>query len=522
LKTHSFKFIQLLLLFFVIGITSCNKNESIDPGLEANKSSSLIEAGQRKVFAHYMLSNKSYGNGSVSGYKRDIQDAQSMGVDGFALNAGEWNSNYQQNAQNLFQAATELGTGFKFYFSIDECCGMTTAQKLDMASKYAEHPNYYRYNNRPVLSAWTSTTENAANYWNNEILTPLRNKGIDVFFWPFFYTLPIKENPDYSTVLNNYNLYWKNFMQGYFHFGVGLPIKPHQYSAVQASEDISRVMNEKGMPFRASVTPYYWGEKQTNIGRRYFEHKGGEGLELQWKSIIEIQKPAMIELVTWNDYGEGTYFSPIDDIMKPENWPWLYRPLGYYKTHRGFSALNKYYIEWYKSGVQPSITKDALYFFYRTHPKDMTATNDAFGPVTWRIGDVKDEIYITTMLTSPAQLKVTTGGVIRTFEIPKGIAHTAIPFNAGSQIFELYRNGSKVLSKAGENIVSSSDLYNYNLYSDFIISATTSETAPLEPTPTEPTPTEPTPTEPTPTEPVSSEPEPTKPSKPGKGLGRNK
>jgi glucan endo-1,3-alpha-glucosidase len=427
--------------------------------LFANKSYSQT----KKVFAHYMVCNRP-GRG-IEGYKQEIKDAKEMGIDGFALNSGDWNKNYQENAVNLFQAASELGTGFKLFMSPDGCCGMPHTEILEMFTAYVNHPNYFRYNDRPFLSGWiTGTGPKTRDFWTNAILKPLKQQGHNVYFVPFMFPTGYSPTPGYEKIVEDYSSTWKNFLDGYFYFGAaGLP-EYSNHPLIKSAENCAKVFHDSSLSYMAPVTPYYWGEKQKTDGRRYFEFHGGEGIAAQWKSIIEIQKPEWIELVTWNDWGEGSYFSPMDDINK--YWPYSGHPqLGFYKTHKGFAELNKYFIDWYKSGIQPAITTDKIYFFYRTHPKDAVASNDPSGPVKKRLGDIADEIYVTTILKSPAKLHVFTGSVEKKINVGAGIQHTRIPFNTGSQYFEIRRNGKQIIYERGEDIDSEIKEYNFNVYS---------------------------------------------------------
>jgi len=423
----------------------------------------ISNAQTKKVFAHYMVCNRP-GRG-IEGYKQDIRDAQAMGIDGFALNSGDWSQNYKDNAKLIFQAALELGTDFKFFMSPDGCCGMPPNEILEMFTTYVKHPNYFTYNNRPFLSGWlTGTKPQYRDFFKKVILDTLKKQGYNVYFVPFMYPNGYPSTPGYDKYVEDYNDVWKGFMEGYFYFGgPGLP----EYappSLLNSGESCAKVFHDNKLTYMAPVTPYYWGEKQTGDGRRYFEFHGGEGIENQWKSIIEKQKPEWIELVTWNDWGEGTYFSPLDDINK--YWPYAgHKQLGFYKTHKGYADLTKYYITWYKSGIQPAITEDNIYFFYRTQPKDTLASKDPKGPVKKQIGDVKDEIFVTTILKSKAELKVITGGVTKTYPVEAGVHHIRVPFNVGSQYFEIKRNGKQIIYVQGEDIVSDFIEYNFNLYS---------------------------------------------------------
>src|SRR5580698_8801420 len=69
---------------------------------------------QRLVFAHYMLTNQDYQGDSdptqelkIASYEREILEAQAIGIDGFALNAGGWlhQSYYIRYAAQMFEAA---------------------------------------------------------------------------------------------------------------------------------------------------------------------------------------------------------------------------------------------------------------------------------------------------------------------------------------------------------------------------------------------------------------------------------
>ena len=68
---------------------------------------------QRLVFAHYMLANRDYESDTageekiIASYEREIRQAQAIGIDGFALNAGGWfkEPRYIRRASEMFEAA---------------------------------------------------------------------------------------------------------------------------------------------------------------------------------------------------------------------------------------------------------------------------------------------------------------------------------------------------------------------------------------------------------------------------------
>src|SRR3984957_6049500 len=87
-----------------------------------------LAPAQRMVFAHYMLTNQDYQGDTdptqelkIASYEREIREAQAMGIDGFALNAGGWfrEPYYIRYAAQMFEAALRLNSGFKLMFSAD-------------------------------------------------------------------------------------------------------------------------------------------------------------------------------------------------------------------------------------------------------------------------------------------------------------------------------------------------------------------------------------------------------------------
>src|SRR5262249_8938795 len=148
-------------------------------------------------------------------------------------------------------------------------------------------------------------------------------------------------------------------------------------------------------------------------------------------------QPNWVDLVTWNDFHESTYICPV--VNPAQYLAALSAPSRH--SHSGYLELSKHYIAWFKTGQEPTITSDALFYFYRTHPRNATASKTNEVPVTTLIGDVEDVLYTTTLLTSPAQIEVASGNISVTNLMLAGLNHWRTPFAAGSQSFALRRNG---------------------------------------------------------------------------------
>jgi glucan endo-1,3-alpha-glucosidase len=419
-------------------------------------------APRHYVFAHYMVCFATYGE-TLDGYKREIQDAQAAGIDGFALNVGAWSgpdTYYKSRVELIYDAAEQLGTNFKLFFSIDFA---NTNDIVDMLSAYGPRTNSFRImgtssTNSPLPNAIPSEGKVVLSSfgqnnldWQGSVFTPLKAKGIQLFFVPHFWPNPVTELPDYQGAVGILNTY-SNILDGLFLFGAaGLP-----YQLAQCNSNYTKAVHAAGKIFMASYTPNYWGCGQTSNGRRYYESDGGEGTVLQWNSIIANQ-PDWVEIVTWNDFNESTYVSPIENPAA--FFSALAAPVR--NCHKGYLELSRRYISWYKTGQQTPINQDALYYFYRTHPLNAVASNTNDVPVTTFFGDVADVIYTTTFLTASAQLEISTGGTLVTNSLPAGMTHLRTPFSPGPQKFTVRRNGSVVTSVQGPDILSQIQVYDY-------------------------------------------------------------
>jgi glucan endo-1,3-alpha-glucosidase len=434
--------ILMLLGSALVGATAADTSSFFEP------SPNVLPA--KKVFAHYMLCCGSFGD-TVDAYARDIRMAQAMGLDGFALNAGSWDANYRGSAARMFQAAAELKSGFRLFFSADMCCDLTAGDIVDMVRTYGRHPNYLARDNRPVLSPYASDRE-PLRFWRGKILAPLRAAGFDVFFVPASYPVTASGLPADEVA------HWRSIADGIFFFEPA--VTPFgAASSVATNEAYARAAAAHGKLFMAGCYPFYWGSEQPTAGRRYYEYRGGLGTETQWQSIITVQDPEWVEIVTWNDFAESYLIAPAKD------------PDHFYKPHLAFWELSKYYIHWFKSGVRPKLIKDSLFYFYRTHSKTLEAPHDPLGPVTRLFGNVQDAIYLTVALTAPAELRIASGDMRHQYNVEAGIHHLSVPFAAGDQQFELWRNGTRLSVLQGEPIASSITRYNFFYTTGFVETA---------------------------------------------------
>lgn len=175
------------------------------------------------------------------------------------------------------------------------------------------------------------------------------------FFWG-------GELPNKAAVQTGFNQ-WRSTIDGSFYWGIaGVPGgTPDQ---LPSSEAYASVVHGGDKLYMAPVTLQFWGAN----ANRYYEYSGFSGMRKMWMDAINVTHPDWVEIITWNDFVEGTYVSPIDDRNKYQFANFLFVPgvplftLNYFHSHYAATDLLPYFIKWYKTGERPRITRDAVYF----------------------------------------------------------------------------------------------------------------------------------------------------------------
>jgi glucan endo-1,3-alpha-glucosidase len=448
-------------------------------------------AAQRLVFAHYMLTNQDYQadddptqEKKIAAYEREIQQAQSIGIDGFALNAGGWlrETYYIRYAAQMFEAAVRLHSGFKLMFSADMCCGNGVDDVEDMMRRFAGNPRYagvyFRYHGRFVLTTFAGEKLGPATWQQirddlapgthpstqieSSALLPVAgapaNAPLPIFLVPAFFWGG--ELPSDAAIQQGFDT-WKSTIDGSFYWGIaGIPGSGGDLDQTRSTDRYAAVLHRGGKVFMAPICLQFWGANAD----RYYEYSGAAGMRAMWMDAINVSRPDWVEIITWNDFIEGSYVSPIDDPNNYTGANFLTSsgiPLNtrnYFHSHDGATALLPFFIQWYKTGKQPAISRDMVCFFYRTQ----LATVDAGKPpIAHKFGPVADRIYITANLIAPADLRVTTGGLTTWLHLPAGSADTQTPLYVGDPpTFELLRNDRILAATTAKDPVLAAPTFN--------------------------------------------------------------
>ncbi|KAL2643978.1 hypothetical protein R1flu_011565 [Riccia fluitans] len=458
------KFLAILILAVILG----NKARTVSGGL---------------VFAHYLI----YAPDSVATYKAEIQLAQSKGIDAFALNTNVYRKNL---FDQMYQAAQELGTGFKIFVSADIHADgngrLSPADVSDMMTSYRTHPNQLMYNGKSFFTSWLGNDDS---YWSfygysnsvaawQDIFNQAGGKSL-YFFIPFFPT-----DGSYNGVTGVLNTFgtlvdgyygWDTSAWNYINNNFDTPgTSPGDATSLQACVDAGKTYmasvsawffkNLGGQQCCPSTTPSCSPSSSDQSGCPC-QVKGnyqGSGLWLQhWTQIIN-NPPPLVEIVSWNDWIEGHYVSPNLSVGAASSGVDV---AGF--PHDAYLDLGKHYIDWYKTGTEPAPSQDSVYLFYYTQSSSVSISGQCS---ILHQEKLTDAVYAVIKLSPgpAATITINSGGHTTMGNATQGINVIGMGFFEGTQSVTFVR-GSVTYTLTGAKQISNSGLssYNYNVYSAF-------------------------------------------------------
>ncbi|KAL2845119.1 glycosyl hydrolase family 71-domain-containing protein [Aspergillus pseudodeflectus] len=254
------------------------------------RTTTSVPSATKAVFAHYMVGSMRADQAPI-----DVRDAINAGFDGFALNTHTLESTDQWNLntiQWLLDAAR--GTDFKLFLSFDMSWGLDTKRLGAFLTRFASHESYYKVDGRPFVSTfWGGNIPNTQ--WDADFIQPLVANNSRPFFVPDF--------DDWSGWPNNF---FNNFpsVDGAFSWEAAWPAPGTGQVPVSDSVDrnILAQAQAAGKVYMMPLSPFqfkwFGGDRWYRIGEI--------NLAQRMQQILALQ-PHFVEMLTWNDAGEGHY-----------------------------------------------------------------------------------------------------------------------------------------------------------------------------------------------------------------------
>ncbi|KAM6481503.1 glycoside hydrolase family 71 protein [Trichoderma sp. SZMC 28011] len=397
--------------------------------------------GSRPVFAHFMVGIVE--KFTVQDWLNEIQQAQAIGIDGFALNcAPPWVDSYTpKQLDNAYTAAQQLN--FKMFISFDFAYWSNgdTGNITSFVGKYAAHPAQAVFNGGALVSTFVGDSFN----WN-PVKSALGSQKLTV--------IPNMQDPASAGSVSA-------------QFGIDGAFSWYAWPTDGGNSVIegpmTTVWDERyiqglgGRPYMAPVSPWF----STHFNTKNWVFICEEQPVRRWQQILDM-KPALVEIITWNDFGESHYISGSEPNHSDDgSSQWAN---GF--PHDGWRDIYRPYIAAYKAGASsPTVNTDEIVYWYRPVPHAARCTNDPLGiPRGAELMD--DLVFVSTLLTQPAQLTVTSGNVAPvTVNADAGVHVFNFTMGVGKQSFSVSRGGRQILGgQSAKDIVSSCTTYNFNAY----------------------------------------------------------
>lgn len=415
-------------------------------------------AHPRLVFASYMTCCPMLGNDqTVEDYKREIQQAQAAGIDGFALDISYWPRvrRSSTNVDRLFDAADQ--SDFKLFIMADQgnpTGGLSPDQFLDLLTRFDHRRSYYRYEGKAFLSTYLGEAD-----WISKIRRRAREAGHPIYLVPYLGLRKTSalnafgENPQLSIMIPRLA-----DIDGYFSFLV-YGTAAHQRDVM---EKLSRALKESGKTYMAGLPPYYrratpklWVDDGEGVEKIVSGLAAANDVDANW-----------VQIVTWNDWTESTYLQPFqtDEVTSGTGrWKGLL-------NHGPILSFLAPFIRAYKTGAMEPVTQDRAILMYRPALKQALCDADTAdvrrqGKRDRWLEALSDRVYLAVLLARPAVLNVSVGGKAFRFSVGSGYSQVSVPAIAGTVSASMMQNGKTVLSSRNAKSISRTRMSScFNIY----------------------------------------------------------
>ncbi|KAL8669454.1 MAG: hypothetical protein Q9168_005960 [Polycauliona sp. 1 TL-2023] len=389
------------------------------------------------VFAHYMLIMQPK-NGD---YTEDIKLAKAAGIDAFAVNYGGWDVDWTQHAALLKKFySTAEAQNFHLFISIDTTSVTDKNMIIDLANTYANSPAQFKIGGDMVLSSFQ--TDPPAWNWQTDVVAKIKT--------------PVLLLP--GTLSDDASALFSNNMAG---AGPFTWVHPDATAAKEHSTDVALAAQRDRTKklWMAGIAPWFF--VHLNADKNWAQAQDDQIFIDRWTSLLTL-KPNFIEMVTWNDWSESSYIGPATGSSSGSDVYWASA------DHTALRAINTVFTKAFKAGktsVAVEAADEGVYMFYRRQPAKTAGTADSL-PLPSSIGNLKDEVYVVTVLSEPAEVTLTSGDSKPvTWTAPAGLVKTGHRWTLGAQVLQAKRGAQVIADKKGAAIVAHMDKYDGNVVS---------------------------------------------------------
>lgn len=386
---------------------------------------------------------------SPGDWASDIALAKAAKIDGFAMNIAAGDPNTDSILAAAYAAAETAGD-FTMFLSFDYLSMGTwnAVQVINKINQYKFSSAQFHYQGKPLVS----TFEGVGNTGDWAGI-----KGsTDCFFVPDWSSLgPAGFASHLGTADGAFS--WDAWPQG------------AADKTVAADEAWMEVLG--GKPFMMPVSPWFY-TNLPNWGKNWL-WRGDDLWNDRWQDIVRMQ-PALVQILSWNDFGEAHYIGPIHKGGIPAGAKYVDG-----MPHEAWLKFLPYYIDAYKSGNSTSVDgcEEAITYWYKLNPGRSGSAGGTTGnnpdqgqPAIAPQVVSQDKVFLSVLVAQPSDVMVSIGGGHSTPLRARhcGINHFSVPLNGqtGAVDIKVMRDGHEIVSTIGPKITNAckDGLINWNAY----------------------------------------------------------
>ncbi|KAJ7287067.1 glycoside hydrolase [Mycena rebaudengoi] len=413
------------------------------------------------VFAHFMVGN-TYPY-TIEDWTEDIEAASANSIDGFVLNVGR--EGWQKDRVALcFEAAPRAVSPFYFFLSFDmSSVPSSSSGDVDLLRQYmldfGHHPSMFRHKGKVVVSTFAGEnstfgqdTLDAAWAFVKDSIQDI----IPIHFIPSFFIDPVR----YRDI---------SCMDGAFNWNGGWPIHltpkhpRREIESPRLDSDNGYIDNLGGRTFMAAVSGGFFTHYGPESWNKNWIYRGDNWLLVRrWEQLIAMREHVdIVQVISWNDYGESHYICPKIKGAQPNSQAWVD---GF--PHAAWLYLNAYFARAFREGRYPPIEKDQIFLWGRPHPKAAEAAELVPRPRDWELTD--DAFWVVVLCTAPARVSLyTSENDKKSFDVTAGVTKLSRAQKVGGGMrVKIKRRGAVVAECNADGFVfdEQPSVYNFNLF----------------------------------------------------------
>ncbi|MFT2818176.1 endo-1,3-alpha-glucanase family glycosylhydrolase [Leifsonia sp. A12D58] len=380
----------------------------------------LTAQGEGGIHAAYggLLRDRPLGRAPLAGdwkladMKSEVIQASNAGIDGFTVDIMSLSGLNWDRTVALMQGAAQSGRNFTVVPNLDMTASAGKTDIPTIAAKLAElykSPAAYKLpTGEYVLSSFAAERQTAA-WWSqlkNELATKYKVKTALIAVFLQASDANLSSFAPISYALSNWGT--------------------RTATTIANGPDYAAKAHALGSKWMAPVAV----QDVRPRSYLYDESNNTETLRKSWDRAIS-GGADFVQLVTWNDYSEGTSFAPS-------------------RAHgHSFLDVNAYYLTQFKTGKTPAIGGDAIYLTHRIQPfaaKPSTTQKLMAPTLSGTSTQPRDTVEVLTVLKAAAAVTVTIGGKATSFDAPAGVSTKTFPLALGSISASAARSGTVIAS----------------------------------------------------------------------------